>query len=47
MNEATQTHPSYIKRIINIATLIYLIVMGIYPVLRLVVGDGGCAAVAD
>jgi len=40
MNKVTEKRPSMIKRIINITALIYLIVMGIYLVLRLTIGDG-------
>ncbi len=40
MNEATQKRPSLIKRIINWTALAYLVVMVVYFVLRLTVGDG-------
>ncbi len=40
MNEVTQRRPSIFKRIINWVALAYLLVMAVYLLLRLVVGDG-------
>jgi endonuclease/exonuclease/phosphatase family metal-dependent hydrolase len=40
MNEAAQKRPSLIKRIVNWMALAYLIVMVVYFVLRLTIGDG-------
>ena len=40
MNEIPQNQPSIFKRMINWAALAYLLVMAVYLVLRVIVGDG-------